>query len=129
MPFYFTYTQDIVQTRDPLDDGWDCGDEDLQPDGWRVTWASSYNLEGIMLESMVDVPWPESVKHIWVVWNVFTDGDTFGSTSGQVDVVWSGVDQEEAQQAVERAETIDYGYFGSLDHTYIKKFDVSVFDT
>lgn len=60
----------------------------------------------------------------WVVYNVYSDGDTFSRQEGNVDAFWFGESREEALEMKKRAESVDYGYFGNNTLTVCKKMFV-----
>jgi len=63
--------------------------------------------------------------------NLFTDGGTFGRTSGYVEIhgVFHASDQIAIDECVKKARERDYGYFGNLDQTIVEHFDSAPFLT
>lgn len=59
-----------------------------------------------------------------VVANLYSDGGTFGSTDGYVDLigVFKSSEKEKIKKAKESAERMDYGYFGSLNEVLFMEF-------
>ena len=127
--FYLAYqtTPMTIREADP-DDDWDQGDDDLNPHGFTLVWCKD-SLNGPKgYDDREPIYKPKALKDaasgLWVVFNIHSDGSTFGSTEGYVDVVWAGQDKEEAEEATSRAMSMDYGYFGSRTSTHCKFFPV-----
>jgi hypothetical protein len=62
---------------------------------------------------------------------LFTDGGTFGRTSGYVEIhgVFHASDQIAIDECAKKARERDYGYFGNLDQTIVEHFDTAPFLT
>lgn len=62
-----------------------------------------------------------SVEHerLFVVYNFYSDGDTFGHAEGLVDFVGVTTTEWDAQKLFELAKQVDYEYFGKLQCTKI----------
>ncbi len=95
-------------------DSWDRGDSDRNPTGFKLVRCKSVPGNGMDEYEVFDEEDPGG-NFLWAVWIVYSDGDTFGSTSGYVDAFWVGTDEAQAEVMKERASSKDHGYFAHTE--------------